>query len=75
MLLQNCFHLKRIIPFFEYDKFLCSSLDSRGQVDVIYLDFRKAFNQEDHFAILIKLSKKEFSESLLSLCKCLIDSN
>lgn len=40
-----------------------SSLDNQKQVDVIYFDFKKIFDQIDH-ALLSKLDHIEFSENL-----------
>lgn len=46
---------------------LCTSLDQRHQVDVIYTDFSKAFDKLDHGILLEKLNTLGFSDSLLLL--------
>lgn len=51
------------------NQYLCQYLDDRGQVDVIYLDFQKAFDQVDHFVLLKKLESVGFSPNLLNLIK------
>lgn len=47
-------------------QYISSVLDNRGQVDVIYTDFSKAFDRIGHDIILGKLSRFGFSELLLS---------
>lgn len=50
-----------------FKQFVAEVIDDGGQVDVIYTDFQKAFDQIDHFALLQKLKSFGFSEALLSL--------
>ncbi|XP_026742370.1 uncharacterized protein LOC113504314 [Trichoplusia ni] len=47
--------------------YISSSLDRGRQVDVLYFDFRKAFDRVNNDALLRKLSKIGFSPSLLRL--------
>mgnify|MGYP005983777977 FL=1 len=42
-------------------------LDDNGQVDVIFTDFQKAFDQIDHFILLKKLRLMGFSNSMVQL--------
>ncbi|XP_063933492.1 uncharacterized protein LOC135145299 [Zophobas morio] len=44
-------------------------IDSRSQVDAMYMDFSKAFDQIDYFILLDKLRQFGFSKSLLKLFK------
>ena len=48
-------------------QFTCSVLDNRGQVDVIYTDFQKAFDQVDMYILIQKLESSGFSMGLLNL--------
>ena len=48
-------------------QFISDTLDSQGQVDVIYTDIQKAFDKIDHFLLLSKLNAIGVSEALLSL--------
>lgn len=50
-----------------FSQYVSDSIDSRGQVDTIYTDFCKAFDQIDHFVLLDKLCRFGFSESLCKL--------
>lgn len=50
-------------------QYISQYLDSQGQVDVIYTDIQKAFDQIDHFLLLSKLKDIGFSDSLTSLVK------
>ncbi|EFA13487.1 putative RNA-directed DNA polymerase from transposon BS-like Protein [Tribolium castaneum] len=52
-----------------FTQFISDALDRKGQVDVIYMDFKKAFDQIDHHLLLLKLDQYGFSGSLLSLIK------
>ena len=46
---------------------LSEVIDDHGQTDVIYTDFRKVFDQVDHYILLEKLRRIGFSDSLISL--------
>lgn len=48
---------------------VCKTLDSLGQVDVIYTDFRKAFDRIDHYVLLNKLDGFGLSERLTNVFK------
>lgn len=48
---------------------VAESLDSRGQGNVIYTDFQKAFDQLDHYVLLPKLDSFVVSDLLLALFK------
>ena len=48
-------------------QFISDTLDSQGQVDVIYTDIQKTFDKIDHFLLLSKLNAIGVSEALLSL--------
>ena len=50
-------------------QYISSALDGQGQVDVAYVDFRKAFDQIDHDIFLYKLEHMGFSTPLVSLTK------
>ncbi|KYB24594.1 hypothetical protein TcasGA2_TC030943 [Tribolium castaneum] len=50
-------------------QFISEALNRRSQVDVIYTDFQKAFDQIDHYILLSKLNTFGFSDSLVSLTK------
>ena len=50
-----------------FSQFTSEAVDNKQQVDTIYLDFRKAFDQIDHYVLLQKLSNFGFSGSLLKL--------
>lgn len=45
-------------------QFISDSLDNRGQVDVVYTDFSKAFDRVDHKLLIDKLNHIGFSNSL-----------
>ena len=48
-----------------FSQFSCSCLDEKSQVDVIYTDFQKAFDQIDRFVFLDKVkSQFGFSDHL-----------
>lgn len=50
--------------------YVCDALNDRSQVDVIYTDFRKAFDQIDHHLLLQKaFSQFGFSNRLVSVLK------
>ncbi|KAJ3640833.1 hypothetical protein Zmor_027371 [Zophobas morio] len=46
---------------------LCESLDRRGQIDVIYTDFSRAFDTISHNILLVKLHRFGCSDTLLKL--------
>lgn len=48
-------------------QYISESLDSGGQVDVIYTDFSKAFDRLDHGILLCKLRQFGFSDKLSDL--------
>jgi Reverse transcriptase (RNA-dependent DNA polymerase). len=48
-------------------EFIASTLDRRGQVDVVYTDFRKAFDTIDVGVIMHKLRSIGFHENVLKL--------
>ncbi|KAJ8934214.1 hypothetical protein NQ318_021639 [Aromia moschata] len=48
-------------------QYIAEALDCHGQVDVIYTDIQKAFDQIDHFLLLSKLSNIGFSFNILTL--------
>lgn len=50
-----------------FTQFASDVLDSHGQLDVIYTDFRKAFDQIDHYVLLTKLASFGFSDDLVSV--------
>ena len=51
----------------QFTQFTCESLDSRGQVDCIYLDISKAFDQIDLHILLYKLQVTGFSDKLINI--------
>lgn len=50
-----------------FTQFVSQMLDNRGQVDAIYLDFHKTFDQIDHCVVLRKLELFWFSVPLCAL--------
>ena len=50
-------------------QFTSNVIDNKGRVDVIYINFQKAFDQVDHYILLGKLKQFSFSESLFLLFK------
>lgn len=48
-------------------QYIAEALDQKGQVDVIYTDFSKAFDRLDHGILLNKLQNFGFSDSLINL--------
>ncbi|KAJ3666142.1 hypothetical protein Zmor_001596 [Zophobas morio] len=50
-----------------FNQFVAEVMDSGSQVDTVYLDFQKAFDQVDHHILLTKLKIYGFSDSLVSL--------
>lgn len=50
-----------------FTQFTCEAIDSKQQVDTVYLDFWKAFDQIDHNILLQKLHYFGFSDSLIKL--------
>jgi ribonuclease P/MRP protein subunit RPP40 len=47
--------------------FLQVNLDARKQIDVIYMDFSKAFDRVDHKLLLTKLDSFGISDNLIQL--------
>jgi len=43
----------------------CEALDSRGQLDVVYTDFQKVFDQIDRYVLLSKLERFGLSQGLI----------
>ena len=52
-----------------FSQYVSEALDDNSQVDVIYTDFNKAFDQIDHYVLLAKLGSFGLSNSLLQLFK------
>lgn len=53
-----------------FSQFVCETLDTIGQVDVLYTDFQKAFDQIDHFILLEKMECQfGFSNRLINLIR------
>lgn len=50
-------------------QYISEALDKQMQVDVVYLDFQKAFDQIDHYILLYRLEYFGLSDSLLNLLK------
>lgn len=50
-----------------FTEFTVKILDTGGQVDVLYTDIQKAFDQIDHYILLSKLDKIGISSNLLKL--------
>nr|CAH7749762.1 unnamed protein product [Callosobruchus chinensis] len=48
---------------------LCDNLDNRGQVDVVYTDFSKAFDKVSHQILLQKLHYLGFNDTYISLLR------
>ena len=48
-------------------KYLCESLDHKKQVDVLYLDYSKAFDRVDHAVLIKKLDLLGLSKNLTTL--------
>lgn len=55
-----------------FTQYAAEVLDEKGQVDVVYTDFQKAFDKIDHYVLLSKLDQIGLSESLLTLIKSYI---
>lgn len=55
-----------------FSQFVSEAINDKTQVDVIYTDFQKAFDQIDHYILLNKLHKLGFSNSLLCLLRSYI---
>lgn len=51
----------------EVSQYIAESIDESSQVDVIYLDFSKAFDRLDHNILIHKLHACGFSDSLVRL--------
>lgn len=49
---------------------ISESIDANRQLDVVYTDFRKAFDQIDLFILISRLSEWGVSDGLLKLFKC-----
>jgi len=54
-----------ITNLFQFTSDVSSALDGRNQVDVIYLDFSKAFDSVPHAVLLNKLKQTGFSTDLI----------
>lgn len=50
-----------------FSELITAALDGRGQVDVVYTDFQKAFDRIDHYLLLHKLELFGLSGGLVSL--------
>lgn len=69
---QHGFYSKRscMTNLCSFSAYVCDALNNRRQVDVIYTDFRKAFDQIDHHILLQKASDQfGFSNELISVLK------
>ena len=49
----------------QFAQHACDVVDGGGQLDVVYTDFTKAFDQLDHGLLLCKLSLLGFSDGML----------
>lgn len=56
-----------------FSQYISESLDRGGQVDVVYTDFQKAFDQVDHYVLLTKLANIGFSATLCTLFKSYLE--
>lgn len=54
-------------------QYISQAIDCKSQVDVIYTDVQKAFDQIDHFILLKKLEWYGLSSPLMSLIKSYLD--
>lgn len=52
-----------------FTNYVSLNLDSRVQVDAIYKDFCKAFNQADHAILVVRLEEMCFSNHLICWVK------
>lgn len=52
-----------------FSQYLCETLDSRGQIDVVYTDFSKAFDKIGHNILLQKLLGMGINGNYLQLLK------
>lgn len=52
-----------------FTQYLSNVLDCRGQVDVVYTDFSKAFDRIDHNVLFAKLRLFNFSRDFISLIR------
>ncbi|CAH0558572.1 unnamed protein product [Brassicogethes aeneus] len=50
-----------------FTQYVAEGIDNRDQIDVIYTDFKKAFDQIDHFVLMSKLEQIGFSNNLIKL--------
>jgi len=56
-----------------FSTYVCDAINNGSQVDVIYTDFSKAFDQIGHTLLLQKVSEQfGFSDNLVSLLKSYI---
>nr|CAH7744555.1 unnamed protein product [Callosobruchus chinensis] len=53
-------------------QYLCDHMDNRGQVDVIYTDFTKAFDKIDHNILIQKIECLGFNKTYVDLLKSYI---
>lgn len=52
-----------------FNNYISNVLDNHLQIDIVYTDFSKAFDQVVHGVLLNKLHNFRFSEPLIKLCK------
>lgn len=57
-----------------FTQYLSGVLDSRGQIDVVYTDFSKAFDKMDHEVLYMKLRSFNFCDALVSFFRSYLSS-